>query len=61
LLEYIKQEFTVMKAAILMIFVLTMNVSILNAKSSDCTYNGKVYPLGTKLGLYTCQPDGIRK
>lgn len=50
-----------MKAAILMIFVLTMNVSILNAKSSDCTYNGKVYPLGTKLGLYTCQPDGIRK
>lgn len=25
---------------------------------ADCSYNGGVYPTGTKLGPLTCMPDG---
>jgi hypothetical protein len=28
------------------------------AASAECSYNGKAYPTGTKLGPYTCQSDG---
>lgn len=47
-----------MKNLILIAFFLTMGLTVVSAQSQGCPYNGQTYPPGTKLGPYTCQPDG---
>jgi hypothetical protein len=41
-------------------FIMTLIVWIccVSAAYAGCSYNGRPYPTGTRLGPYTCQPDG---
>jgi hypothetical protein len=44
-----------MKTIIALILMTTANVVW-----ADCQYNGKSYPVGTKLGALVCTPKGWR-
>jgi len=48
-----------MKYFLIVIAILFASVTM--AEPKGCIYQGKLYPVGTKLGDLTCQPDGTWK
>ncbi len=39
------------------VLVLVLSLFFATHSYSDCIYNGKVYPEGTKIGPYTCKNE----
>ena len=44
--------------AITVILLTSLIAYSLPAQAAGCSYNGQVYPVGTRLGNLTCMPDG---